>query len=80
MTFPQPVSGDIFDSYVAYLRHSATMIDTVYAFDKAGGFEKSGTAESRDFTAERIAAGASELRDLIYTAWLESAKPVPDRY
>lgn len=74
------VSGDIFDSYVAYLRHSATMIDTVYAFDKAGAFEKSGTADSRDFTAARIAAGASELRDLIYAAWTESAKPVPDRY
>ena len=76
----QPVSGDIFDSYVAYLRHSATMIDSVYTFDKAGAFEKAGTAESRDFTASRIAAGASELRDLIYAAWVESAKPVADRY
>ena len=75
-----PVDGDIFDSYVAYLRHSATMIDTVYAFDKAGAFAKSGTAESRDFTASRIAAGASELRDLIYAAWRESARPVADRY
>jgi hypothetical protein len=79
MAPPAPVSGDIFDSYVAYLRHSATLIDTVYTFDKAGAFEKSGTADSRDFTASRIAAGASELRDLIYTAWVESAKPVPDR-
>jgi hypothetical protein len=80
MTALQPVSGDIFDSYVAYLRHSATQIDDVYAFDKAGAFEKSGTAESRAFTAERLAAGASELRDLIYTAWLESAKPVHDQF
>ena len=80
MTEPKPVSGDIFDSYVAYLRHSATMIEDVYSFDKAGAFTDSGTAESRAFTASRIAAGASELRDLIYTAWLESAKPLPDRY
>jgi hypothetical protein len=80
MTEPKPVSGDVFDSYVAYLRHSATQIEAVYAFDKAGAFENAGTPESRAFTAERLAAGASELRDLIYTAWVESAKPVPDRY
>lgn len=73
------VTGDIFDSYVAYLRHSATLVDTVYAFDKTGAFENAGTPDSRAFTAERIAAGASELRDLIYTAWVESAKPVPER-
>ncbi len=80
MTVPKAVSGDIFDSYVAYLRHSATLVDSVYAFDAAGAFLNAGTPESRAFAAERLAAGASELRDLIYTAWLESAKPVPDRY
>lgn len=80
MSAPKVIEGDVFDSYVAYLRHSATMIDAVYAFDKAGAFANTGTPESRAFTAERLAAGASELRDLIYTAWEESAKPVPDRY
>ena len=80
MTAPKAISGDIFDSYVAYLRHTATQIDAVYAFDKQGAFEKAGTPESRAFATERVAAGASELRDLIYTAWLESANPVPDRY
>jgi hypothetical protein len=48
--------------------------------DKAGGFAGAGTAESREFTAERLAAGASMLRDMIYTAWLESANPVPDPF
>jgi S1/P1 nuclease len=80
MTAAKVVTGDVFDEYVAYLRHSATLIDTVYTFDKAGAFENAGTPESRAFTAERIAAGASELRDLIYTAWVESAKPVQDRF
>jgi hypothetical protein len=79
MTAPQAISGDVFDSYVAYLRHSATLVDTVYSFDKAGAFDNAGTPESRAFTAERLAAGASELRDLIYTAWVDSAKPVPGR-
>ena len=79
MTAAKAIDGDIFDTYVAYLRHSATMVDTVYTFDKANAFNEAGTVESRAFTAERIAAGASMLRDLIYTAWVESAKPEPAR-
>ncbi len=77
MTAPQQL-GDIFDDYVAYLRHSATLIERVYQLEKAGGFAAAGTAESKQFTAERLAAAASELRDLYYTAWLESAKPLPE--
>lgn len=80
MTPPHAIEGDIFDAYVAYLRHSATYVEKVYVLEKAGGFTGAGSAESRDFTAERLAAGASMLRDMIYTAWLESAKPVPDPY
>ncbi|HTJ29853.1 MAG TPA: hypothetical protein VL346_05110 [Acidobacteriaceae bacterium] len=75
-----PAAGGIFDSYVAYLRHSGKYMDEVYSLDQAGGFTGKGTEASRDFTATRLAAGASELRDLIYAAWLESAKPAPSRY
>ena len=77
MTAPHPL-GDVFDDYVAYLRHSATLIERTYQLEKAGGFDGAGSAESKLFTAERLAAAASELRDLYYTAWLESAKPVPE--
>jgi hypothetical protein len=80
MTPAHAIEGDMFDSYVMYLRRSATCVETVYRLEKAGGFVGAGTAESRDFTAARLAAGASMLRDMIYTAWLESAKPVPDPY
>jgi hypothetical protein len=80
MTDPKAIDGDIFDTYVAYLRHTSTYVEKVYQLDKAGGFTGAGTPESREFTAERLAAGASMLRDMIYTAWLESAKPVPDPY
>jgi S1/P1 Nuclease len=80
MTPAKSIDGDIFDAYVAYLRHSATFVEKVYQLDKAGGFVGAGTKESRDFTAERLAAGASMLRDMIYTAWLDSAQPVPDPY
>jgi hypothetical protein len=74
------VDGDLFDAYVAYLRNTKTYTEKVYQLEKAGGFVGAGTAESREFTAERLAAGASMLRDMIYTAWLESAKPVNDPY
>jgi hypothetical protein len=80
MTAPHAIEGDMFDAYVAYLRHSSTHVEKVYQLEKAGGFVGAGSAESRDFTAERLAAGASMLRDMIYTAWIESAKPVPDPY
>jgi hypothetical protein len=80
MTEPKAIEGDIFDSYVAYLRTTKTYVERVYQLEKAGGFVGAGTPESREFTAERLAAGASMLRDMIYTAWLESAKPVPDPY
>jgi hypothetical protein len=29
---------------------------------------------------ERLAAGASMLRDLIYTAWVDSGEPLADPY
>jgi hypothetical protein len=80
MTEPKVIEGDPFDNYVAYLRHTATYVEKVYQLEKAGGFVGAGTAESREFTAERVAAGASMLRDMIYSAWLESAKPIPDPY
>ena len=80
MTEPKAIEGDMFLSYVAYIRHTATYVEKVYQLEKAGGFVGAGSAESRAFTAQRLAAGASMLRDMIYTAWVESAKPVADPY
>ncbi len=80
LTAPHVIDGDMFDNYVAYLRHTATYVEKVYQLEQAGGFTGPGTAESRDFTADRLAAGASMLRDMIYTAWIQSAQPVPDPY
>jgi hypothetical protein len=80
MTPAKPIDGDMFTSYVAYLRQTQACVEKVYQLEKAGGFVGAGTPESRDFTAQRLAAGASMLRDMIYSAWLDSAKPVPDPY
>jgi hypothetical protein len=80
MTPAKAITGDLFDAYIAYLRQTGTSAEKVYQLEKAGGFVGAGTAESRDFTAGRLAVGASMLRDMIYTAWLESAKPVSDPF
>jgi len=80
MTPVKLIEGDMFDAYVAYLRHSGTYVEKVYQFEKAGGFVGAGTPDSRDFTAARLADGASMLRDMIYTAWIDSAQPVPDAH
>ena len=77
MAAPHAIDGDMFDAYMAYLRHSATFVEQVYQLEKAGGFVGAGSAASRDFAAQRLAAGASMLRDMIYTAWIDSAQPVP---
>ncbi len=71
------VLGDFFDDYVAYIRHSNTLVEKSYQIEKAGGFVGAGSAESRAFIDERLAAGATELRDAIYTAWVKSGDPVP---
>jgi hypothetical protein len=80
MTPAKAIEGDMFDDYMAYLRHTYTYIDKLYQLEKVGGFTDAGTAESREFTAERLAVGASMLRDMIYTAWVRSADPVNDPY
>lgn len=78
MTPTRPIDGDLFTAYLAYLRQTATYVERVYQLEKAGGFVGAGSSESPDFAAQRLAAGASMLRDMIYTAWIESAKAVPN--
>lgn len=77
MTPLHPI-GDEWDDYLAYLRHTSTLIEKVYQLDKAHGFDGTGTPEAKQFTEERLAAGASELRDLYMAAWVKSAEPVPE--
>jgi TonB family protein len=69
---------DEWDDYLAYLRHTGSFVGRVYQLDKQHGFDGTGTPDSRHFTAERLAAGASMLRDMYVAAWVKSAEPVPD--
>ena len=67
-----------FQEFLFYLQTTHRQVAQVYRFEKRGGFEGHGSAASRSFTAERLAAGATMLRDMIYTAWAESAQSVTD--
>jgi hypothetical protein len=71
--------GDEWDAYMSYLRHSQSLVEKVYQIDKTKGFDGAGTPEGKQFTEERLAAGTGMLRDLIYAAWTESGKPLPER-
>ena len=69
---------DPFTRYIAYLKQSNGLVESVYALEKAGGFAGKGSHEAFEFTTHRLAAGSQMLLDLWYTAWLESAIPVPE--
>lgn len=72
------VLADEWEDYMTYLRHTHSLVEKTYQIEKAGGFNGAGTAEGKAFTEERLAAGAIELRDIIYTAWVRSADPAEE--
>jgi hypothetical protein len=55
-----------------YLRTTWTFVEPFYQLWDAGGF-RDNDARGREFATTRVAAGASELRDLIVDAWRASA-------
>jgi hypothetical protein len=71
------VMGNVFDDYMAYLRHSNTLVEQTYKLEKTGAFDGAGTPEGKAFVDQQLAAGAIELLNMIYTAWVKSADPVP---
>jgi hypothetical protein len=68
----------------AYLRATQATVVPLYALEKAGGFAGD-DLRGKDFIAERLAAGAAELRDMVVDAWRQSIDgvvgypPVPVR-
>ena len=74
------VIDDVFTQYVDYLKHTHSFVETTYRLEKAGAFTGKGTPEGKALVDERLAAAATELRDLIYTAWIRSGDPAPERH
>jgi hypothetical protein len=74
---PQPRRlTDPFHDYMQYLYDSHKYVEAAYQLEKQGGFNGEGSAASRDFIRHRLAAGATMLRDMWYSAWLQSAQDV----
>jgi hypothetical protein len=67
--------ADYFETAIGFIRDSNTLVERVYQIDKSGGFDifRTPTPEAKSFAAERLAAGASLLRDLWWSAWRNSA-------
>lgn len=55
----------------AYLGRTAVQVVPLYRFEKAGAFSAA-TPEAKQFAVLRLAAGASELRDMVVEAWRAS--------
>lgn len=61
---------------IAYLRRTHSLVDTLFALDAAGSFGPQNTAPGHHaFAVARLAAGATMLRDLWWTAWVTSGEP-----
>ena len=70
---PPRASGDIEKRAVDYLSETATQVLPFYRLEKAGGFAP-GDPRGAAFATDRLAAGASELRDMIVSAWAASTR------
>lgn len=69
---PPRVLKDPFADTLTYLKKENGNAEEVYILDKQGAIQGSGTPEMRQFVAQRMGEGSSMLRDLIYTAWVDS--------
>ena len=74
MTAPPTVFPSLREAVQSYLRTSFGQLDRLYELDKVSSFRpESTTPEQKAFASARLAAGATMLRDLWYTAWVTSA-------
>lgn len=71
------VVSDLFAETLRYLRQTGSNIEKTYQLEKTGAFSGAGTPAGKDFVDQQLAVAAAELRDMIYTAWVKSAAPVP---
>jgi hypothetical protein len=63
---------DSFAGTLTYLRAEGSFAPQVYEIEKHGALTNAGTPALDTFTEARMAEGAAMLRDLIYSAWLQS--------
>jgi hypothetical protein len=65
--------ADPVDAILEHLDRSHTRVERVYQLDQQKAFEDSANAPGRELVYTCTGEAAAMLRDLVYTAWLESA-------
>jgi hypothetical protein len=66
---------DPFAAVLAHLDDASTHVEEVYVLDKSGALADKNHERAAQLVRTQLAKAAALLRDLAYTAWLESAKP-----
>lgn len=61
---------DYFEEAVGFIRASNAEVGALYTLDRDGAFDGQGTREGVEFAARRLALGASWLRDLWWSTWM----------
>ncbi len=64
----------------AFLLETHDQVPALYRLENTSRFDPEGSAtdDQVDFTADRLAAGATLLGALWWSAWLDSARPIPN--
>lgn len=74
------VVGDWLREAESYIAANNSHVEQIYAWDKLSRFGSGlEPKEAKLFTAQRLADGARELRDIWYTAWMRSGEPMPQK-
>jgi hypothetical protein len=78
---PPVLRTDYFTTAVDFIKETNSQVEPLYRLDAKGAFGYFGpiSPEGKAFTVDRLAAGASLLRDIWWSAWQNSAKPQPRR-
>ena len=68
---------DYFAAALESVRASNALVEQLYKLDRDGAFNplRRSSPEGIAFASDRLAAGASLLRDLWWSAWVNSGKP-----
>ncbi len=67
---------DPFAAILAHLDDASTHVEELYAMDKASAFADKNNEPAAKLAKSQLAKAAALLRDLTFTAWIESAKPL----
>lgn len=74
---PPQLLPDPFEAILQHLDRAATHLEEVYRLDKQGAFKDKSNEAAKDLVQKQLAAAGQLLRDLAYTAWIESSRPAP---